>query len=383
MKELIQLLNRNKKLIPLLLGILLLPFNKVIFTGYPSYFLGKFNFFQTNNILASEIIILLGCLLILFGKLISLNIKKINFIPYLFFVWILILTPNFHILIALALLITILQLNKEEKKLLAYGFFITVGFQSIWGLLQAGFQSDLGLQIIGEPKINESTKGVAKIRLADFTIFRSYGSLPHANILGAYLSLAVLNLPSSFKYASSIFYLGLLSTFSLTATYVNTIVETIKVVFAKKKRIFFALILSILTTIAVTGVRLYETKPESFTSRIEQIEQTIDYKPNIKEVLTGYNNQTVNQKKKPWDITPTHNVYLLTQETYGLIGLLLLLLMLAYSLKVNPANAIFLGLMFLTDHFWLTLPHGLILLVLALVLFQKNQDSQVENPKSA
>ena len=376
MKELIQLLSRNKKTWILALGIILLPFNKLIFTSYPNFYLGKFNFFQTSSILIGEIALLIGCLIILISKLINLDIKKASFLPYAFFLWILILTPSFHLLVTITLLTTFLQLKSSERKIIIYAFIATVGIQSILGLLQFILQSDLGLQFLGEPSISSDIKGIAKVRLKNFVLFRSYGTLPHPNLLAAFIALAALNFPNKLKKYSFVLYLGLISSLSISATYINTFLEGFKAI-TQKKVILLILVFSIISTITVSSIRIQDTKKESLTERIEQIQEVSSEKPNTQELLLGFqSNKLQLNKKMPWEITPTHNIYLLTFQVYGLIGLALLLLMLSYSIYKNPVNGLFLSFMFLTDHFWLTLPQGLILIVIALTLFQKNQDSQ-------
>lgn len=379
MKELIQSLNKNKILWILIFGILILPFNKVFFTDYPNFYIGKFNFFQTQSILVAEIPILIGSLLVLLQKLFSSKIQKFQFLPYLFFFWILILEPSFHLLVGITLLVALFQLNPEQRKLLILSFFITTGFQAILATTQLILQSDLGLKIIGEPTINENIKGIAKFKIKDHLILRSYGTLPHPNLLGAYLSLATLNISYRYKYFTSIFFAGLLSSFSIAATYINSLTEALKLSIQRKERVILVLALSALVTISVSASRIYQTNHENIEERLVQIEETIKKDLTIKEILLGYETTTQTEVKlKPWEIVPTHNIYFLTFQNYGLIAFLLLISMLLYTFKKHPVNGLFLILMFFFDHFWLTLPHGLILLILTLALFQKNQDSQAK-----
>jgi hypothetical protein len=384
MKELIQSLNKNKILWILILGILILPFNRVFFTNYPNFYIGKFNFFQTESILIAQIPILIGSLVILLQKLFTSKITKFQFLPYTFFIWLLILEPSFHLLVSITLLVALFQLNSNQRKLLTYTFFFTIGFQGLLGLAQLILQSDLGLKILGEPTINQNIKGIAKFSINENIILRSYGTMPHPNLLGAYLSLATLNLPYKFKNYTLIYFAGLLSSFSIAATYINSLTEAARLSIKRKQRVILVFVLSILVTLSVTGARIYQTNHQNIEERLVQIEETIKEKLTLKDVLLGYETNTQTEiKQKPWEVVPTHNIYFMTFQNYGIITFLLLIFMLIYTFKKHPINGLFLILMFFFDHFWLTLPHGQILLILTLALFQKNQDFQVKNPSAA
>ena len=71
-----------------------------------------------------------------------------------------------------------------------WAFTAGAAVQSTWGITQFLLQHDLGLWWLGESNLSPDKTGVAKVVAGNETLVRAYGSLPHPNILAAYLSLA-------------------------------------------------------------------------------------------------------------------------------------------------------------------------------------------------
>lgn len=74
--------------------------------------------------------------------------------------------------------------------------FIVIGgmFQAVIAIIQFLKQSDLGLHLLGETVINYNLVGIASFyNLTGERIIRAYGTLPHPNILSAYLFLAIFS----------------------------------------------------------------------------------------------------------------------------------------------------------------------------------------------
>jgi len=361
-------LTQNFKIIPLLFSIFIIPFNKVVFLNFPNFFIGKFNYFQTNNLVISEIFLIFSCLFYLSFKLNKLKIKPKSILPSLFFLWLLLIIPNIHTFLALITTITIFQLDEKDNQLIKKILFITFIIQTLISCLQLIFQSNLGLTELGEPNLNPDTKGIAKLKISNFQILRSYGTLAHPNLLAAYLAILINNLkPSKF---SNIMQLGILSTFSLTATISLSITTLIKYLINKTEILKILLIITLSISILIIGIRLQNDNFENITQRVAEIQ-------------TQENNlqSTIIKKKSPWEINPIHNVYIFTYQSIGKIGLFLLLANLGQLLYFKNSNSILLSLMFVSDHFWLSLPQGLILLALTLSLFQNNQDFHAKNLK--
>ncbi len=373
MKELTQFLKENYKILPLFLGVIILPFNRVIFSEYPNFFFGKFNYFQTQTILLSALILLAACIIYL-----SLNLKRLklssNSLPtnlsLIFLAYLFLISSNLHYLIGFILVITLQTLTKKERNKIILALAITAGIQITISIFQLFLQSDLGLQIIGEPKINHDIKGIAKIRTSFATILRPYGTLPHPNILGALVAITLL-LTTKTKNKLALTS-GLLSSLSVSANLSTFITQ----LFSKKNKILIIVLTG--TLITTVSIRLLDTDKGSITERIEQTENVSTNKYSIKELLIGTNqNISTENKAKPWHYTPTHNTYLQTFQLAGILGLIILLATLAATAKTNIEITIFLSTMFLLDHFWITTPHGILLLSLLFGLKSKQQLTKI------
>lgn len=73
-----------------------------------------------------------------------------------------------------------------------YTFIFTALIQAFVGIYQYFAQHSLGLHILGEPIINPNIQNVAKIVINGEKHIRAYGTMPHANILGGFLMIAVI-----------------------------------------------------------------------------------------------------------------------------------------------------------------------------------------------
>lgn len=81
--------------------------------------------------------------------------------------------------------------RREGSKRLIYIFVIAALFQALLGVTQFFLQHDLGLQILGESPLGAKAAGVAKFDVGGAKVIRAYGTLPHPNILAAYIAAAV------------------------------------------------------------------------------------------------------------------------------------------------------------------------------------------------
>ena len=71
-------------------------------------------------------------------------------------------------------------------------FIASMCLQSGIGILQVVTSHNVGLTFLGEPAFTQNTLNIAKITTPDITTIRALGTLPHANILGALCTLALL-----------------------------------------------------------------------------------------------------------------------------------------------------------------------------------------------
>ena len=65
-------------------------------------------------------------------------------------------------------------------------------FQALVAFYQYILQGSIGLSFLGEPIANSATLGMAKIDVGSQKILRSFGTFPHANVLGGLLFMGVM-----------------------------------------------------------------------------------------------------------------------------------------------------------------------------------------------
>lgn len=334
------------KLAPLILGIFTFPFSKVIHLSYPNFFSGKFNYFETISILPAEFLILAGSLLILITNF-KTEIKAQLTLPIIFFTLLTLISLNPSYLIATIFLTALSKLDHKETKILKQTFFIVVSIQAALAVIQFIIQSPNG------------TKGIAKIRIKDTEILRSYGTFLHPNILAAALGITILSLKTRFKY---LLIPALIAPFSMAASLATFMAS----LFKKQKLLSLLLLLPLLTIFAV---RYLDNTHETVTERINQTEQILNHDFTLKEILIGQTTlKTPEIKQDPWTIQPVHNTYLFTLQNFGLIALVILIAMLTQLIKLNPPLGIFLATIMLFDHFSLSLGQGIIILTIMLNL---------------
>ena len=97
-----------------------------------------------------------------------------------------------HLLLALLLLIMLARELRDPGfgRAAVWTFVASAGLQAAWGIVQFAAKSDLGLQRIGESALSIDQQNIAKVG-GDDPHIRAYGSLPHPNLLAAYLSTAI------------------------------------------------------------------------------------------------------------------------------------------------------------------------------------------------
>lgn len=118
----------------------------------------------------------------------------------------------------------ILIVNKVLKFLdLIKVFVLAMTIQSLIAILQFAFQSDLGLQILGETDISTQNPLIARFYVLGIPFVRAYGTFPHPNILAGFLLLSfffTFLIPQNFKNERNILFalqfFALLTTFSRT-----------------------------------------------------------------------------------------------------------------------------------------------------------------------
>ncbi len=160
----------------------------LFFIGTVIYFLKikKINFeFNFKNRIFQVIFFL-----ILFFLLFSILKAENKILALVFFVRII-----FLILMFFSFLILIL--NRIIKIEIIFLILLLLGLlESLIGIFQFLKGHSLNLWFLGEPVANQFIKGVARYQVFNFSFLRSFGTLPHANIYGAFLVLTL----ASFYY---------------------------------------------------------------------------------------------------------------------------------------------------------------------------------------
>lgn len=290
---------------------------------------------------------------------------------------------------------------------------ISVGifYESLLALLQWVNQRTIfGFFFLGEPVYTAVSLGIARISFAGREFVRSYGTLPHPNVLGGYLALflpwvlaGIFWLARSLfwrLYFTLVFFLGLLAlflSFSRTAWLAGTggIVAILFTVLlnswprmkAGRGGIFacaFLLLGSLLGGLCYLAKDLSQTL--SWLLRFELLK--ISFRMFLANILfgVGLNNFVVRLGefgKLPLTyqfLQPAHNIFLLIGSELGIFGLVIFIGLLFYVFKrvlsqkkkleaiyvlIALSQIVFLGMF---DHYFLTLQQGRLMLFLVLGL---------------
>lgn len=359
----------------ILIGIFLIPFSKTFIVVEPNFYLGKFNILQTTYLSIAEVWLLMSLPLFYIYKYCKHKKNESVFLVKPNIVWIACLSlfyinnPNvIHIIIAVLLSYAC---SLIPTRLIYKTFSSTSLLQAGIVIFQLIAQKNTGISILsllGEPSIDTSVKGIAKLRYQTFELIRPYGTTPHPNIAGALISSSLLF--DEYKQTTKSFItktVGFISTLSLSAIFASSCCKL------KFKPQTFLLIIILLFTMIL---RLSDIGFESLSTRVNQIQEYSNQFSSTQDILFGNQQQFVNTSTKlPWEIYPIHNTYLYALNSYGIVGFLILVYLIRIILLNNKQLGIFLIVIFMFDHFWLTNPTGILLLSLLFSLsIQKNQD---------
>ncbi|HKY54908.1 MAG TPA: O-antigen ligase family protein, partial [Anaerolineales bacterium] len=300
---------------------------------------------------------------------------------------------------------------QEARKPVMLGFCAALSIQIITGMVGFATQSTAFLSPfhLNWPGIlDPSMRGVSAVHLSDsLRVLRSYGTLPHPNILGGFILVSLLgptslfltnkklNHPALILFALGISLLAL--TFSRSA-WLGLIVLSLILIWKSKnldrKRLGLLLITAILS-FAITLLPYYHlvqartvniiaaSEKFSFTARIWLNQQALYM---IRENLftgVGVGSFTIKLSQRVGEgyiIEPVHNLPLLAGTELGLGGLILtniLPIMFAHHLfKTQNQNSILAGatitgliVIGLFDHYLWSLAPGRLMLALALGLW--------------
>ncbi|HAI73931.1 MAG TPA: hypothetical protein DCS28_04110 [Candidatus Moranbacteria bacterium] len=308
--------------------------------------------------------------------------------------------------LAASLFWSVLRIKFDWKKLI---FILILGasLQSILAIGQFLTQQDFANAILGTSHHEVFAGGTSVVENQSGRWLRAYGSFPHPNMLGGYLAIILLlgiffwlkytheNKTQFFLLITlSIIFSGLVLSFSRSAWLIFTIGLFFIFIFQKEKRkelwkiaIIFLLTLLIWTSAfsslffsRFSGEDRLEQK--SISDRTEYVQQTKEIIKDNFWLGAGAGNYTKevfqkNPQKSIWQIQPVHNVFLLIWSELGIIGLLIfiaIIIFTLFSLKNNPVLFLLLTSYFLLlffDHWLWTTHFGILLFFLAMGMIIK------------
>ncbi len=299
-----------------------------------------------------------------------------------------------------SLLGVVLLINKNlVKKLLPLALQISIIFESLLALGQFINKGSINgvFYFFGERFFNSQTPNIANAKINGELILRPYGTFPHPNVLAGFLLISLTYLLFLYKpkekYQKWIYFfsitlgsVSLLFSMSRVAIILFAIVlilKTIQFPTLKNKidiRTFLTiLILFIFTVFSFLPYRFsFNLSDVSISERLNLMNSSIQMirgKPLFGVGLNNFLSELPNYYKNPQNvfyIQPVHNAPLLIVSEIGILaGIILLYFYFRILKKTDFAFKIILLEIFvlsLSDHYFLTIQQGQLLLVLALSL---------------
>lgn len=294
-----------------------------------------------------------------------------------------------------------------EKNAAKIGLIAAGVFQSIIAIGQFLWQASLKIHFLGMASHDAFTLGTSVVATGASRWLRAYGTLPHPNILGGFLVVALILLFGFFaekrlKRRQRIFALavipilsfGLFVTYSRSAFLAYAI--AIFIYFIKKqKEVFTPIVISILLIIIIGGltkplvaVRLQtqeRLEQKSFTERIAGASQAFEIIKAHPFRGIGYHNMAAELAQKNLEgpgylFQPVHSIFLLALAELGPLGMLALIIILLIPIikrEFNPsaiALAAVLIIIGFFDHWLMSLEVGTALFWIAAALTQEGVD---------
>ncbi len=297
--------------------------------------------------------------------------------------------------------------DRIEITISAAILFISAVLQAGLAWTQFHMQHMLGLSWLGEYISVDGTWGLATIDTVSGKLIRSYGTMPHPNVLGGFLVLGfVLGLilvSHATKLRDKIFVglgttiilVGMFTTSSRTA-WLATIIALIAFgIFNLVKKQFknlFPIIAAGLLALAIIGIfyssslnsRVNNSDQRSVSDRYFFNNQGLDLAKHFPLLGVGAGNYVVALQEikqfQPWQYQPPHNIFIFIAAELGFLALglfLMLLYEIFSSLKniqwdVLSFGLVLIGILFLLmgqlDHYFVTIQQGRLMFALALGL---------------
>jgi O-antigen ligase len=261
-------------------------------------------------------------------------------------------------------LFLILRTLSFDWKKISWVFIFSALIQAGLGIYQFLAQATFASKWLGMALHDPSVLGTIVVETINGRWLRAYGSLPHPNMLGGFLAVAIFLVVALYKktdtphkkyflvFLFSILSIGLLTTFSKSAVLAVVIVFVLflisSIIFPEIKdnrkvllKFFFlfsliAVIFSFIfwepVSARIFGAGRLEVK--SSTERINYISESWQIIKENPIIGVGAGNYTlalhneINPNLNSWEYQPVHNIYLLILAELGVLGFLVFLLIL-------------------------------------------------------
>jgi hypothetical protein len=289
-------------------------------------------------------------------------------------------------------------LIKESKNIFTASFIksllivilISISIQVVIAFLQTLHGVDLGLQFLGESEILSGSIGSSFINLDSGVILRGYGTFPHPNLLAGYMLITFLTslylIPKGALRVAILLLsiLGLLLAFSRVAWLLLILLLLIYVIWRvlRERRRYSLSILPISFLERVSS--LFTVGESSGRDRLELLKHSFEvikdnwllgvgsgnYVSTMKEVVVYTSSGLLL-------LQPVHNIFVLLFAQYGVLGVFfsfgILYKVIVFNLKRGNlpfyiSILLFVILVGITDHYLITLPQGIVMLVILLLL---------------
>lgn len=293
--------------------------------------------FQPGNEMLT--FILLALLLVMLGTVFFVPEPRLHFFTAF----------RFAELFLLYLMVVNRVLRREE---IVLSLLFGLCFQAFVALYQYILQGSVGLTFLGEPSVTAATPGVAKIDVGAQKILRSFGTMPHANVLGGLLFMGILYAVALVKkyrwFVAGVLLLlamGLLFSFSRSAFFaliaaflvyisVQNSRIVIKYVLLALSILLFFIIIFRLEAVVVSRFMFEDASSVQERTLYLKISRDMFFEQPLGVGLGAFtlNMQDYTEVKLvPWLFQPVHNIFMLAGNELGILGGLLFISIFIYG----------------------------------------------------
>jgi hypothetical protein len=270
------------------------------------------------------------------------------------------------------------------------GSILLVLLQGIIALLQFSGGTSLGLPFLGESQVVSGMMGSSFLELNNSLYLRGYGTFPHPNVFGGWLVFNILlgwflfeNMNKKRDYSIILMTLSsliLILTFSRISFLVCLLIwiAFIVKVFVNSKRIknfaFLGLISERFMNLFRGGDTSWSDRIGLMESSFHMIKQNLLTGIGLGEFVANMGDTVPRSGNGILLLQPVHNIFLLIVSEIGLIGFTLFSTLLCFFFKNRKWGLRFvMGLVVILiigtfDHYFFSLPQGLGIIMLYLIL---------------